>query len=124
MQLTRDVRAGTELRSHLRVHGDHHFFLLAHDCIPLLDLVIDPLSEKVTQDLGANIHDPLLGRLRQVDVVGKVVGDVRLVFDEHQDPLEGEVLILRYEDRWDVFVDQVALPLVNQVIHEVDGDVV
>ena len=44
-QLTTDVSTGTELSSHLRVHGDHHFLFGAHDGVPFFDLVMHPLFE-------------------------------------------------------------------------------
>ena len=44
-QLTTDVSTGTELSSHLRVHGDHHFLFGEHDGVPFFDLVMHPLFE-------------------------------------------------------------------------------
>ena len=88
---------GLELSSHLWVHGDHHLLLGAHDGVALLDLMGDPGLELATEDDCANIHDPLLGNLLQIDVVWQEVGDVRLLRHELEDALDGEVLVLRDE---------------------------
>ena len=93
--LTGYMGTGLELGGHLGVHGDHHLLLGAHDGVALLDLVGDPGLELAAQDDGANIHDPLLGHLLQIDIVWQEVGDVGLLRHELEDALDGQVLVLR-----------------------------
>ena len=35
--------------------------------MPLVDLILDPFGEFVLQDCSADVGDPLLGRLRELD---------------------------------------------------------
>ena len=81
------MSAGLELGRHLRIHGDHHLLLFAHDGIPLLDLVGNPCSELVAEDHGADVDDPLLGHLLQVKIVWQEISYVGLVGYESKDAL-------------------------------------
>ena len=65
-QLTGNVRASTELCSHLRVHGDHHLLLGAHYSVPLLHLMVNPVSELVTENGGTNVHNELFWHLDEI----------------------------------------------------------
>ena len=109
-RLTRHVTGGAELGRHRRIHGDHHLFLLLHEDVALLDLLIDPLLEGVPEDGGANVHDPLLGNLREVELVRQVEVDESLSGDEGHHLLDAEVLVLRHVQRLHIVVAQVCLP--------------
>ena len=95
--LTGYMGTGLELSSHLWVHRDHHLLLGANDGVALFNLVGHPGLELTAEDDCANIHDPLLGHLLQIDVVWQEVGDVRLLRHELEDALDREVLVLRDE---------------------------
>ena len=82
--LTADMCGSAELGDHLRVHGDHHFLFCAHDGVPFFDLVMHPLFELSAQHYGANVNNPLLGHLREIEIVGQVIGDVGLVAGEFE----------------------------------------
>ena len=70
--LTADVRAGSELGRHERVHGDHDLLLLGHQCVAFLDLLVHPLFKVVPDDSSADIYDPLLRHLGEIRFIGKV----------------------------------------------------
>ena len=106
------------------VHGDHHLLLGAHDRVSLLDLVVDPSSELIAQDHGADIDQPLLWDLRQVDVVREEVANVRLVADEREDAVDGQVLVLRDEQGLNLLVGDVRFSPRHDVLQEVYGDVI
>ena len=106
------------------VHGDHHLLLGAHDRVSLLDLVVDPSSELIAQDHGADIDQPLLWDLRQVDVVREEVANVRLVTDERENAVDGQVLVLRDEQGLNLLVGDVRFSPRHDVLQEVYGDVI
>ena len=118
------MSGGGELGGHLLVHGDHHLLLGAHDRVSLLDLVVDPRSELVAQDHGADIDQPLLWDLRQVDVVREEVANVRLVTDEREDAVNGQVLVLRDEQGLDLLVGDVRFSPGKDILQEVYGHVI
>ena len=122
--LTADVGAGLELGLHLGVDVDHHLPLLLHEGIPLLDLLLDPVLERLADHRGAHVHDPLLGRLREVRRVGQVVVDVGMLADELADALQGEIVVLRHMARPDLVVLQGLLLAADDVLEEVDRHVV
>ena len=95
-ELTAYVGARVELGHHLRVHRDHDLLLLGHEGVPVFDLLGDPLLEVLTYDGRANVHDPLLGDLRQVGRVGEVQVDLRVLADESKDLFERQVLVFRH----------------------------
>ena len=76
-----------ELGSHLRIDSDHHLLFSAHQGIPLLDLMSNPVSELITEDDGADVDYPLLWNFWQIKIVWQVVRDVGLVAHEVQDAL-------------------------------------
>ena len=84
--------AGAELSCHIRVHGDHHFLFGIHENVSFLDLVIHPLFELLADHHGTDVNYPLLGRARQVDVVGQIIRNTGLVAGELQDFLEDKFL--------------------------------
>ena len=61
--LTGYVTTRGELGRHRGVHGDHDLFFVGHECISILDLLMDPGLEVLPQDGCADVHDPLLGHL-------------------------------------------------------------
>ena len=66
------MRAGRELSCHRWIHGNHNLFLLCHERVSILDLLLDPHLEDLAEDGRANVHNPLLGYLLQIDLVGEV----------------------------------------------------
>ena len=66
------MSARVELHRHLRIHGDHDLSLVGHDGVPLLDLLRDPLLERLADDSGADVHNPLLWDFGQVWLIRQV----------------------------------------------------
>ena len=123
-QLTRNVRAGAELCSHLRVHGDHHLLLGAHYGVPLLHLVVNPVSELVAEHGCTNVHDELFGHLDEIKLIGEEICNARLLADKVENALDRKVLVLRYKERLHSLVWYVALLLRQDVLQEVNGGVI
>ena len=116
--------AGTELVRHHRVHLDHDLLLVGHQGISILNLLLDPGLERLSQDSGTDIDDPLLRCLRDVGFVGQVMRDSRLLAGELEDLLQGQVLVLRHVHGLDFVVRDVRLLLGQDVLQKVDGNVV
>ena len=115
---------GSELGGHLGVDGDHHLLLLTHEGVALLHLVLDPGPELVAKHHGAHVHQPLLGHLGQVDIIGQEVVDVGLLRHEVEDVINGQALVLGHEQRLDLVVRHVRLAPGQHVLEEVDGHVI
>ena len=113
-----------ELLRHDRVHGYHHIPLFSHGFIPIFDLQADPCLERFTDHCGADVDDPLLRCLRQVDIVWQEVGNISLIHDELQDLFDAQGLVLRHVEVLDLVIEEVPLLLVQDVLQEVDGGVV
>ena len=122
--LTADMRRGFKPSSHLRVHGDHHLLLLAHQGVALLDLLDDPILEGITEDNRENVDEPLLGHLWKVDIIRKIHGDDRFVGGVLEDLLDGEILVLRDMDCLHLVVVHIRLTPSENVLQEVDREVV
>ena len=59
---------------HLFVHLDHHVLLDLHLLVPRSDLMLDPVRECVLEKAGADVCDPLLWRLRKLQLrLGQVL---------------------------------------------------
>ena len=123
-QLTADVGGRAELGGHLWVDVDHDLLLLGHLGVALLDLVDHPGLERLADHGGADVDDPLLGRLRQVRVIRHVGGDVGVLHGELGDILEVEALVLRHVDRLDRPILHVRLLAGGDVLQKVDRGVV
>ena len=122
--LTADVAAGLELGGHLRVHRDHDLLLLGHDGVALFDLIADPFFELLAHDYSANVDNPLLWHFLQVWLIRQVHLDPRLVANERQDLLDGEVLVLRHVQRLNSVVLDVCFLARDDVLQEVNGHIV
>ena len=122
--LTADVGGGPELGRHLRVHGDHDFFLGIHESISLLDLVLDPRSELFSQDHCADVYEPLLGHLLEVRIVGEVLHDDGSFARELKNALHREILVLRHIQGLDLFVLHMLFLSADDILDEVDRGVV
>ena len=61
---------------------------------------MNPFFEVLADDRGTDIHNPLLGHLRQVGLVGEVHMDLRLRIGIFKNVLNTEAFVLR-----DVYVD-------------------
>ena len=98
--LTADGSGALEGSSDIRVHSDQHVLLLGDLGVPGLDLVLDPAHEDFAKHGGADVHDPLLGRLVDLDLVWQEGVDVRML---HQELIrhvrEREALVVRHADR-------------------------
>ena len=123
-QLTGDVRAGTELCSHLWVHGDHHLLLCTHHGVPLLHLMVNPVSELVAEHGCTNVHDELLGHLDEIKFIGEEICNARLLADKVENALDRKVLVLWDKQSLHSLVGHVALLLRQDVLEEVNGGVV
>ena len=113
-----------KLLGHLWVHRDHQLSFLRHQSIAFLDLLAHPLLEWSAEHGSNDVDQPLFGRLGEVDLVGQVVRDIRVVADELHNLLQGQVLIHRHMEVLDAVVLEMPLLLVQNVFEEVDGDVV
>ena len=124
LALTRDMSRGCELGSEGRIHCDHQLALLRHQGVAILDLLSNPSPEGITEDSSADVHNPLLGDLREVWLVREVVGQVALAAHILEDLLQGEILVLRDVERLHLAVQDVALLASQEVLQVVDGSVV
>ena len=122
--LTTHVAAGLELGRHLGIHGDHELALVGHEGVAVLNLVSDPLLERLAYDSCANVHDPLLRHVRKVRLIRKVRLDQGLGRDEGEHFLEREALVVRHVDGLDVRVVEAPLLPHEDIFQEVNGDVV
>ena len=78
--LTADGRRLLEDRGDLRVHVDHQVLLHGDLLVARLDLRLHPIGEAVLEHGGADFGDPLLRRLRQLDLrLWQVLVDVGVV---------------------------------------------
>ena len=79
----------------LRVHLDHQVLLHGDLLMPQLYLPADPLVEVLTDDGRGDVADPLLGRLRQLELaLRQVPEDLRVALvEEVQDLLDAETLV-------------------------------
>ena len=114
------MSAGIELGGHHGIHLDHDVLLLGHEGVALLHLVDDPGLERLADHGGADVDDPLLGRLRQVRLVGHVCGDVLVLLAELADVLQREILVLRHIQSLNIRVGHVRLLPGDYVLQEVD----
>ena len=92
--LTADVRAGSELGRHERVHGDHDLLLLGHQCVAFFDLLVDPFFKVISDDGSADVYDPLLRHLRQIRLIRKVEEDLWLGAGVLHHTFQRQILIL------------------------------
>ena len=124
MTLTGDVCAGLKLGRHVGIHRDHDLFLFGHMCVALLLLLPDPLPERLANHRGAHVHDPLLGHLLDVWMVGEVRFNLWLTGDELEDLLERQVPV--HGDVHGLDIRVVDLPLLarQDVLQKVDRDII
>ena len=101
--LTGDGGGVLESSRNIRVHGDHEVLLLSDFRVSGLDLALNPVLKRVAQHAGSHVADPLLGRLRDLDLVGKVLVDSRILLEDllvHV--FDGETLVVRDSDMPDL----------------------
>ena len=79
----------------LRIHLDHEVLLDSHLFMTRRDLGLHPVGELVFEDGRADVGEPLLRRLRELDVrLGKVIVDLRVrIVKELPDLLYAEALV-------------------------------
>ena len=101
--LTGDGGGLLEGSRNVGVHGDHEVLLLGDLRVPGLDLALDPVLVRVAQHAGSHVADPLLGRLRDLDLVGKVLVDSRILLEDlFVHVFDGETLVVRDSDMPDL----------------------
>ena len=54
--------------SHLGIHLDHDVLLVGHLVVSNLDQSLDPFQEIIQEYAGANVGNPLLRSLRQLEL--------------------------------------------------------
>ena len=113
-----------ELGGHLGVHGDHHLLFVRHEGVAVLDLHLHPSFELLSKHSCANIDDPLLRNLRQIDLVREILTDSRFVADEVHDLLQRQVLVLGDMQSLDVVDIQVRFLSRQYIFEEVNGCVI
>ena len=79
----------------LRVHLDHEVLLDSHLFVARRDLGLHPVGELVLEDGRADVGEPLLRRLRELDVgLWQVIVDLRVrLVEELSDLLHAEALV-------------------------------
>lgn len=116
--------AGLELRRHLWVHGNHKIPFLGHSGVPFFFLGGDPVSERLSDHSGADVDEPLFWNFLKIRVIRQVVIDVSMIANEVENSFHRQVLILRYEHGFHVFILNFALLLTDEVLQEVHGGVI
>ena len=93
--LTADGLGLLELLVHLLVHLDGLILLLDEVLMPVVAPVLHPIGEPALQDCRADINEPLLRHLGQLDLpLGQVVVHVRIrVVEELEDVLVGQAFV-------------------------------
>ena len=122
--LTADVAARLELGGHRRIDRDHDLLLVVHGGVAVLNLVGDPVTERLPDHRGADVDNKLFRRLRDVRLVRQVVRDVRIQVGKCGDVLQRQVLVRRHEQELDLVVAQVLFLRADDVLQEVNRDVV
>ena len=94
-RLTADGRRGLEDGRDILVHRDEDVLLVGHLLVAPLDLGLHPIRELLLQHRGTYIRQPLLRRLRQLQVrLGQVCVDMRMVLvQELPDLLDAEAVV-------------------------------
>ena len=79
----------------LRIHLDHEVLLDSHLFMTRRDLGLHPVGELVFEDGRADVGEPLLRRLRELDVgLWQVIVDLRVrLVEELSDLLHAEALV-------------------------------
>ena len=93
--LTADGGRLLEDLGNLRVHLDHQILLHGDLLVPCFDLRTDPLVEVLTDDGRANVADPLLGRLGQLELgLREIVVDLPVIgLEEREHFLDAEAFV-------------------------------
>jgi hypothetical protein len=94
-RLTGDMRGGIEYGLELRVDCDIEVSLNCLLGISCLDLLQDPIPERVADDAVCDVTDPLLRQLGQLLLDGQVASEFLVGAPLGQDGLEVQALILR-----------------------------
>ena len=94
-RLTGDMRGGIEYGLELRVDCDIEVSLNCLLGISCLDLLQDPISERVADDAVRDVTDPLLRQLGQLLLDGQVASEFLVGAPLGQDGLEVQALVLR-----------------------------
>ena len=89
----------------------------------MLDLLVDPLLESLSQDGRANVYQPLLWDLWKINIIWKVGVNGGLVTDIQKDLLDRQVLVLRHVQRFDPVVLDISLSPGDDVLRKVYSDV-
>ena len=100
-RLTADCFGLPERLGHLGVHLDV-LVLLLDDCqVPVVTAGLHPLGELALQDRRADVDEPLLRHLRQLDVrLGQVLVDMGCFFiEELPDVFDGEAFVSERKER-------------------------
>ena len=112
-----------KLCSRVRIHGYHHFLLGIHQVVTMLNLLMDPLFESLSQDGRTNVHEPLLWDLWQVNLIRKVTMNNMLVTDIQKDLLNRQVLVLWYIECFHLIILDILLSTSDDILEKVNRDV-
>lgn len=97
VSLTRYSCRKLECLGDFGVDLDHEILLHRDLVVPLIGLLLDPFSESVFQYGGADVRNPILGRLGQLNLrLREIIVDFSVVGQEEElDFFEAEALIPR-----------------------------
>ena len=123
MLLTGDMGAGLELRGHHGIHVDHDLFLLSMLGVTDFNLLSYPVFERLANDGGANVHDPLFRDLGDIGLVREVRRHLWLRLQVSKDLFKGEILVVRHVQCLHLRIWDVGLSLILDVFEVIDIDV-
>ena len=115
--------AGLEFCRHHWIHVDHDLFLLGVLGVTDLNLLGHPIFERLANDCGANVNDPLFRDLWDIGLVREVRRHLWLRLNISKDLFKGEILVVRYVQCLHLRIWDVGLSLVLNVFEVIDIDV-
>ena len=107
--LTRDLGGGSECPSKLRVHLDDLRLGADERLVPDLDLLVHPRRELRREDRVDHVDEPLLRHLLDLVSIWNVCEDWRELRAESSNIIQGQSLVSRYSDKFDIFALDVCI---------------
>ena len=103
MELTWDIDWPFEGVSDRCIQLDDELLVLRNLVIALLDTLVDPGLEWVTQQRVSHIHDEWARQSRKVSLIRQILRNLRILFSLFENRFDAQAFILRHVEHLDVF---------------------